>query len=480
METPYFSLIVWAHDTDIDMFKDMLESIDEQDYSASELYIMDENRSLALEMIIKEFFPDIVDKVHYRRLKNSKGGAYAYNIGSRFAEGNFLVYLGQHDRLSPRTLTEFAAAIEDTEAEDIVIYTDHDELVGQDRMNPHFKEHYNKELLLHTHYMGDFICISKNLYKKCGNFQEKAIHAYIYDYILRCCFKKATFLHVSALLYHVRRIEKGPLTKEEKRLKTYAYKEHMALAGKYLRLNGMNVELRPDAMEKRWNIDYDYSDYRRFSKDYIFLHDDKVKLVTRHNVERLYGYLKQPDVAVVGVRFMGRLFTYDSLGYVVDKDGFSYPAFHGQKIYHQTYEDLSMIPRDVTFVDAGCCLIDAKVYKGLGGFNSALTGRDAMLDFCMRARQKGYRTIVVPECIAKYRFREDVSSQASHELLMSLWGDELSKGDPFYNLNLPMGYNNYLLPGEDGEFIYQPQESENVENSATDESQTTSSNIVQM
>ena len=63
---------------------------------------------------------------------------------------------------------------------------------------------------------------------------------------------------------------------------------------------------------------------------------------------------------------------------------------------------------------------------------------------------------------------------------MSLWGDELSKGDPFYNLNLPMGYNNYLLPGEDGEFIYQPQESENVENSATDESQTTSSNIVQM
>ena len=76
METPYFSLIVWAHDTDIDMFKDMLESIDEQEYREFELYIMDENKSLTLEMIIKEFFPDIVDKVHYRRLKNSKGGAY--------------------------------------------------------------------------------------------------------------------------------------------------------------------------------------------------------------------------------------------------------------------------------------------------------------------------------------------------------------------------------------------------------------------
>ena len=79
-----------------------------------------------------------------------------------------------------------------------------------------------------------------------------------------------------------------------------------------------------------------------------------------------------------------------------------------------------------------------------------------MLDFCMRARAKGYRTIVAPECIAKYKKKEEISSQTSHELLVSTWQDELKSGDPYYNMNLPLGLSNYMLPGVDGEFVYQP------------------------
>ena len=456
METPYFSLLVWAHDTDQDMFKDMLESIDEQEYREFELYILDESKTDALEVIIKEFFPDIVDKVHYRKLKNPKGGAYANNIGSHFAEGDYLVYINQYDRLSSKTLLEMAQVAYKSEAENLVIYTDHDELVGQDRMNPHFKEHYNRELLMHTHYMGDFICISKKLYKKCGSFQEKAKYAYMYDYILRCCFKGAVFEHIPMLLYHKRRLINGPLTKEQRQERSYAYKEHVALAATYLRQSGMVISTISEPNETKWGIVYDSSDFKRFSKDYIFMHDDNVKLITRNNAKTLYGYLKIPDVAVVGVRFLGRLFTVDNIGFAIDNEGFTYPAFHGQKIYHSSYEDLALIPRDVATVDSGCCMIDAKVYRKLGGFNPSLTGRDAMLDFCMRARAKGYRTIVAPECIAKYKKKEEISSQTSHELLVSTWQDELKSGDPYYNMNLPLGLSNYMLPGVDGEFVYQP------------------------
>ena len=65
MAGAYFSLIVWTSDTNMDQFKDMLESIDEQDYRDFELYILDDNPTNAIEIVIKEFFPDIVDKVHY-------------------------------------------------------------------------------------------------------------------------------------------------------------------------------------------------------------------------------------------------------------------------------------------------------------------------------------------------------------------------------------------------------------------------------
>ena len=85
MAGAYFSLMVWTSDTNMDQFKDMLESIDEQDYRDFELYILDDNPTNAIEIVIKEFFPDIVDKVHYRRLKKRAGGAYAYNVGAHFA-----------------------------------------------------------------------------------------------------------------------------------------------------------------------------------------------------------------------------------------------------------------------------------------------------------------------------------------------------------------------------------------------------------
>ena len=101
-----FSLLVWTKDTHMDYFKNMLESIDEQEYRNFELYILDNNKTNAIENTIKEFFPDMVDKVHYRPLKKKSSGAYAYNIGVHFATGDYFVFVNQHDRLSHNTLLE--------------------------------------------------------------------------------------------------------------------------------------------------------------------------------------------------------------------------------------------------------------------------------------------------------------------------------------------------------------------------------------
>ena len=58
MAETYFSLVVWTDETDMDQFKDCLESIDEQEYREFELYILDNNPSNAIEVTIKEFFPE--------------------------------------------------------------------------------------------------------------------------------------------------------------------------------------------------------------------------------------------------------------------------------------------------------------------------------------------------------------------------------------------------------------------------------------
>lgn len=66
-------------------------------------------------------------------------------------------------------------------------------------------------------------------------------------------------------------------------------------------------------------------------------------------------------------------------------------------------------------------MIDAKVYRKLGGLDPKLSGRDQMLDFCLRAKKAGYRTIVDPRIIVKSPGKQDESSRVSHEAMLEKW-----------------------------------------------------------
>ena len=68
-----------------------------------------------------------------------------------------------------------------------------------------------------------------------------------------------------------------------------------------------------------------------------------------------------------------------------------------------------------------------------------------MLDFCLRAKKAGYRTIVDPGIIVKSPGKQDESSQVSREAMLEKWEDLLAEGDPYYNPNLPMGLLNYRM-----------------------------------
>ena len=88
-------------------------------------------------------------------------------------------------------------------------------------------------------------------------------------------------------------------------------------------------------------------------------------------------------------------------------------------------------------------MISKKAYRSLGGFDTSLSGRDIMLDFCIRARMKGYRIIIDPTIIAKKNNSNIISEEESHNRLVEKLKDELAKGDPFYSPNLAMGLSNH-------------------------------------
>ncbi len=440
---PSFSLIIYANDTNLTFFRDCLESIVQQTYTNYEVYVLDGNASGSIGAVTAEFFPER-DNVHYRELRNNKGGAYACNIGAHYASGDYVVYVGQHDRLAENCLELIAYVLESEKDEKCAIYTDHDEIAGMDRINPQFKSGFNKELLFRTNYIGGFLCFSGRLLRENGEFQEKAKVGYFYEYLLRLATRKMNIVHVPGLLYHRRLL--GEFYDNSRRAQDrYAFKEYQALAKKYASITGISVKADGGSLSQGWNIVYDGSDYKLHKKEYMVIRTPEIRLMSTGVLAKMWGYLRQHDVGIVGCRVMKNIFTIDNIGYIYDTTGLIYPAFNGQKVYQSSLYNLKNYPRDVSMVDPAFCMIDAKVYRMLNGFDARLTQRDAMLDFCLRAREHGIRTIVDPDIAILHRHRDDITSEISHNTLMENRGEVIVKGDPFYNPILPIGLDNYRL-----------------------------------
>ncbi len=479
MEMPSFSFVVVCNNTKDIFFKDFLETVIAQNYDNWEMYILDDNVTSNLEKITKEFFPSDT-RVHYRKIKNHKGKAYATNIGFHFAEGEYVFICNGQDRLDSHCLYTMADVIINNEDVE-VIYSDHSDIEGTDITNIHIKQGLNKELLLRTNYIGNTIVVKRKAVAKVGSMREALTEAYVYEYLIRCMEKKLKFYHIPKFLYY-RRISYADLVditnlqndnaiteKKATGIKGFIesifgttnksnidntkqeliYKEQMASVKAYLTRNAIKgkISLVPNA--SYWKLIYDGEDVYKHSKDYILIRDKGVKVSDKHFLEKMYGFIKQNDVAVVGCRFAKPFWTVENSGYIYDAEGNVYPAFYNTKLRDGGYEDIQLISRDIGMVDGAFCMISKKAYRALNGFDSSLTGRDIMLDFCIRARAKGYRVVLDTSIVAKKQENNNVSSEMSHNILMDKLSGEIDKGDPFYSQHFAMGLNNHVIEEAD-------------------------------
>ena len=117
----------------------------------------------------------------------------------------------------------------------------------------------------------------------------------------------------------------------------------------------------PSPDQSWWNISYDGADVMLHPRDYMFLHEPQVRPLSRGNLQKMYGYLRQGDVAVVGARFLKGGFAIENCGFIYDTQANIYPAFYDAKIYRPTYENLASIPREVSMVDFRYCMIHASL-----------------------------------------------------------------------------------------------------------------------
>lgn len=119
---------------------------------------------------------------------------------------------------------------------------DHDMLVGQDRMEPHFKPELNMELLRHCNYIGQHFLVSCSAAYALGEFRQQLSYACVYEYLLRLVEMGGASLRIPMLLYHERMREKLLAEIEEKVWQKRFAAEHILAVEASLRRQGILLD----------------------------------------------------------------------------------------------------------------------------------------------------------------------------------------------------------------------------------------------
>ena len=225
-----------------------------------------------------------------------------------------------------------------------------------------------------------------------------------------------------------------------------------------------NIEKKDNIRVIYWEKEFNYSAINNFGVreakgEYLLLLNNDTEVITENWIEEMLGYCQREDVGIVGARLYYADDTIQHAGVILGFGGIAGHAAIGQDRDELGYMARALTPQDVSIVTAACMMVDRKVYEEIEGLDERLKVAFNDVDFCMKARAKGYLVVYNPYAElyhyeSKSRGMEDTPEKVARfageiELFKSKWEDELKKGDPYYNPNLSLKRADYSLRGED-------------------------------
>ncbi len=175
--------------------------------------------------------------------------------------------------------------------------------------------------------------------------------------------------------------------------------------------------------------------------EYVILLNNDTEVITPGWIEAMLEYAQRPDVAAVGAR----LFFPD--GHVQHEGVFV--GTHGLAAHmdHRGYFGLGECVRNLSAVTAACMLVKASVYQELGGLDEQLHVAYNDVDFCLKARAKGYQVIYTPHAQLFHNeggTRGHSHPQQNEELFRRRWNTPRPFRDPYYNPNFDLNHPFHL------------------------------------
>ena len=167
--------------------------------------------------------------------------------------------------------------------------------------------------------------------------------------------------------------------------------------------------------------------------DYLLLLNDDTTVAESNPVTRMLEIGQIPEVGITGAKLTypnGRL---QHVGLTLLPSGPTH-AFIGAPGKEYGYFGSTLTPRNHSAVTAAAMLVRTSVFDELDGFDTAFARDFNDVDFCLRARERGYLVAWTP--YAHFIHHEGASivrkepDAAEHDRFQELWG---SMTDPYYS-----------------------------------------------
>jgi GT2 family glycosyltransferase/SAM-dependent methyltransferase len=182
--------------------------------------------------------------------------------------------------------------------------------------------------------------------------------------------------------------------------------------------------------------------------DYLVFLNNDTQVVEPDWLAAMLEQSQRPEVGAVGARLHypdGRI---QHAGLVLGVGGVADHAFKGLPGNSFTYFAFASVVRNVSAVTAACMMVPRAAFEEVKGFDERLQVALNDVDLCLRLRQRGYLIVYTPHALLYHHesgTRGGLHPPGDEELVWTVWGDLIRKGDPYYNPNLTLTLTDWSL-----------------------------------
>ncbi len=210
----------------------------------------------------------------------------------------------------------------------------------------------------------------------------------------------------------------------------------------------------------RWRDEFNYSAINNFAVkqargEYLIFLNNDIEILSPEWIEEVLMFAQRGDVGAVGMMLYYPDNTVQHAGVILGIGGI---AGHSHKYFKRGeygYMSRMTLVQNLSAVTAAAMMVRASVFQEVGGFDTRLRVAFNDVDLCMKIRRAGYLIVFTPYAEAyhyesKSRGAEDTPQkrarfQGEVELFREKWGDVLDAGDPYYNPNLSLAFEDFRL-----------------------------------